>query len=213
MPPTPSKSLLTSKKGPFPVWGWALGLLALAYFYSRYKANKTAAPANTAATGTGTAGEPATGAPQYIIENNLPPSPSAPVTVTMPPPVATPPGTAPQPPTNAPPPVQSGGAIDQGGTATHPVTPTPAPKPPPAPAPAPAPRPVSKPPHTVVPGDSYSKIAQENGVQASGNTPAWQVLYNYNIGPNSPHSAAARAKLQSQGPNLIYSGQTIYIPS
>lgn len=200
MPPTPSKSLLTKKAGPLPVWGWALASLGLAYAYSRYKTNKAAQSSAASTPTTGAAGEPGTGAPYYVIENNLPPA-SAPIVNVNPPPVTTPPNSGPTPPIThrGHPPVWG-----------HPIKQ-------PAPGPAPTPTPVSSKPtyqsHTVVSGDSYSKIASEYHVPNQGSTPAWEVLYNYNIGPSSPHSAAARAELQKQGPNLIYSGQTVYIPA
>lgn len=197
MPPTPSKSLLTKKAGPLPVWGWALAGLGAAYAYSRHKASQAAqTPSTTAAA----AAQPGAGAPYYVIENNMPPvdgGPSAPVINTQPPPVTTPPGTGAKPPVNGGKPPVS----------THP----------PVPVKLPTPTPVSSKPtyqsHTVVSGDSYSKIASEYHVPNQGSTPAWEVLYNYNIGPSSPHSAAARAELQKQGQNLLYAGQTVYIPA
>ncbi len=196
MPPTPSKSLLVKKAGPLPVWGWALAVLALAYAYSRHKANQAAQTPTTTA-----AAEPGAGAPYYVIENNMPPvnaGPSAPVVNTQPPPVTTPPGTGAHPPLH-------GGRPPAGG---HPPVLT---------HPAPTPAPVSSKPtyqkHTVVQGDSYSKIAAAYHVPNQGATPAWEVLYNYNIGPSSPHSQQARAELQKQGQNLIYPGQIIYIPA
>lgn len=198
MPPTPSKSLLTRKAGPLPVWGWALAGLGAAYAYSRHKANQAAQTSSTTAAA---AAQPGAGAPYYVIENNLPAEggPSAPVTnVTPGPPVTSPPGTGPQPPVvnGGKPPVQPGSV---------------------APVKAPVPAPVSSKPtyqkHTVVTGDSYSKIAAEYHVPNQGATPAWEVLYNYNIGPSSPHSPSARAELQHQGKDLIYPGQTVYIPA
>lgn len=197
MPPTPSKSLLTKKAGPLPVWGWALAGLGLAYAYSRHKATQAAATSSTTAAA---AAQPGAGAPYYVIENNMPPDlgPSAPVINTAPPPVTTPPGTGAKPPVvnGGKPPVQVGS---------------------PTPVKAPVPTPVSSKPtyqkHTVVSGDSYSKIAAAYHVPNQGATPAWEVLYNYNIGPSSPHSQQARAELQKQGKDLIYPGQIIYIPA
>lgn len=198
MPPTPSKSLLTSKAGPLPVWGWALAALGLAYAYSRRKANQAAQTSSTTAAA---AAQPGTGAPYYVIENNMPPvsgGPSAPVINTQPPPVTTPPGTG------AKPPVVNGGKPPAGVQGPVPVR-------------LPTPAPVSSKPtyqsHKVVNGDSYSKIAADYHVPNQGAVPAWEVLYNYNIGPSSPHSPAARAELQRQGKDLIYPGQTVYIPA
>jgi LysM repeat protein len=182
------------------VWGWALASLGLAYAFSRYKAGKSAAQTPT----TTAAAQPGTGAPYYVIENNMPPingGPSTPVINTQPPPVTTPPGTGAKPPINGgKPPVQVGSPTPVKG-----------------PAPKPTPAPVSSKPtyqkHIVVQGDSYSKIASEYHVPNQGSTPAWEVLYNYNIGPSSPHSDQARAELQKQGQNTIYPGQIIYIPA
>ena len=56
-------------------------------------------------------------------------------------------------------------------------------------------------------GDNLTKIAQEYGF---GNN--WQTIWNYNVGAGSPRSSADKATLLRQGPNLIYSGQQIYIP-
>lgn len=213
MPAVPSKNFLTSDAGPLPVWGWGAIGLGAAYAYSRYKANKAAkdkpaADAGTAGQFTYGAGQPVTGQPTYLIENNIPGFGSAPSTpvVTPPtpaPPVVTPPNTTPQPPVAAPPPV-----------------PSPAPPPPPAPAsapPQPAPRPAPAPPpvphtpqitgsttHRVLPGDSYSRIAAEYHLPGG-----WQQLYAYNT---DPRYNSAYATFRRQGQNLLYSGQTIHVP-
>lgn len=75
----------------------------------------------------------------------------------------------------------------------------------PAPKPAPARAPIA----VVVrqgSGDSYSSIGAAHHYKGSGHD-LW--VYNYT---SSPHSAAAKAKLKSQGPNLLYGGQTVYVP-
>lgn len=61
--------------------------------------------------------------------------------------------------------------------------------------------------YTVKPGDNLSKIAQQFHYSGGG-----KGLYDYNVGPSSPHSKAAIATMKQRGPNLIYSGETIYIP-
>lgn len=73
----------------------------------------------------------------------------------------------------------------------------------------PAPKPDEKPPiaHKVVKdGESYSSIGKAEHYKGSGTA-----LYQYNI-TSSPHSAAAKAKLKKQGPNLLLHGQTVYVP-
>lgn len=55
-------------------------------------------------------------------------------------------------------------------------------------------------------GESYSSIAKAEGYKGTGTA-----LYQYNI-TSSPHSAAAKAKLKKQGPNLLLHGQTVYVP-
>lgn len=102
----PTGDLIKQKWGPLPVWGWGLGILVIAWAYSKYKSNKAAqATSDQAATDTSTvdSGESQATAPQFIIENNLP---SGPVTtpVAPAPPVVTPPGTSPAPPVSTPPP-------------------------------------------------------------------------------------------------------------
>lgn len=223
MPVTPSENFLVSKAGPLPVWGWGAVGLGAAYGWSRYKANKAAknnppTPQQPGAgTGTYGAGEPVTGQPTYLIENNIPgfgliPSapqpPSTPVTVpsTPAPPAVTPPSTTPQPPVAAPPPPPPG-----------PPPPPPPPRPPAwgPPQPAPPPRPSPPPPphvpritgsttHRVLPGDSYSKIASEYHLPGG-----WQELYAYNTNPSYN---SAYAVFRRQGPNLLYSNQTIHVP-
>lgn len=55
-------------------------------------------------------------------------------------------------------------------------------------------------------GESYSSIAAQYHYKAGGHA-LW--VYNYT---SSPHSAEAKAKLKRQGANLLYHGQTVYIP-
>lgn len=214
MPAAPSESFLTSKAGPLPVWGWGAIGLGAAYGYSRYKANKAAKQNPEQAGQTGTAGftygagQPVSGQPTYLIENNIPgfgSVASTPVT-TAPapgPPVVTPPGTTTTPPVNnvpspAPVPVQA-----------PPPAPAPASAPPTAPPP---PRPAPRPPvpthnaitYRVRPGDTLSKIASAYHIRGG-----WQALYAYNT---NPQYNAAWATFKRQGPNLLYSGQTIHVP-
>lgn len=202
MPVAPSSEFLTQKAGVLPVWGWgALGLGA-AYAYSRYQANKAGQGTATTAT-TDAAGQSTSSAPQFIIENNEPPggwgSVSVPVNITSPAPVpvTTPPGTGTGPPVTTPPPpshpIQGGQPPSQG--------------PPQSSKPTPAPKPAPKAPiaYKVQHGDNLSTIAAKYHTTAAA-------LFSYNTGPQSPHSPQARAELLKQGKNLIYAGQTIYIP-
>lgn len=201
MPAVPSENFLVSKAGPLPVWGWGAVGLGAAYGWSRYKANKTAKAnpsADTGGTGAGQftygAGQPVSGQPTYLIENNIPgfgSTPSTPV-VTPPtptPPVVTPPATTPTPPTTAPP-------------TPAPPAQTPAPAPP-APA-AHTPRITGSTTHRVMAGDSYSKIASEYHLPGG-----WQQLYAYNT---NPQYNSAYATFSRQGPNLLYANQTIHVP-
>lgn len=195
----PSEDFLTRKWGPMPVWAWGGLGLGGAYAVARWRASKNAQSQQ----GTGAAAQPASGGPEYVIENNLPwaTAPSSPVnvTVTGSPPVIGQPATGPHPPI---PPTGPGGPINQGGTAGNPGTPGRTPPPPPRSA-----GPSSPTPHMVVAGDTLTKIAEESGYGAD-----WQAIWNYNIGPSSPQSAQAKAVLVRQTPNRIYPGQTIYIP-
>lgn len=90
--PTPSSSLLTRKWGPLPVWAWALIGLGVAWAYSKYKADQTAASTASTSTTASSAAEPSSGAPYFLIENNEPPTTTS-VNVT-------PPGTGSNPPAN-----------------------------------------------------------------------------------------------------------------
>lgn len=204
MPVAPSEDFLTRMWGPLPVWSWAGLGLGGAYLVSRWRANKNANQ-NQSTTSAGSAAQPATGGPEYIIENNLPwQSPSAPVNVSVTgSPITLPPGTGPQPPvpTGGHPPTGPGGAVNQGGTASSPITPVR------APASTPTSAPAAPTTHKVVAGDTLTKIAEENGFGAN-----WQAIWQYNTGPASPRTATDKAILLKQGPNLILPGQTIYIP-
>jgi LysM repeat protein len=209
VPAVPSKDFLTSKAGPLPVWGWGAAGLGAAYAYSRYKANQAAAQGNGTTSTTNAAGESTAAAPQFVIENNEPwgagaTSSTAPVTVTPTPPVpvTTPPGTSTTPPVTT-----TTSPVLQGGNPPSLLDVAPA-----ASGPAPAQstttaKPAAKAPtaYKVQAGDTLSSIAAKFHTTASA-------LFSYNTGASSPHSAAARAQLLKQGPNLIYSGQTIYIP-
>ena len=225
MPVAPSESFLTSKAGPLPVWGWGVIGLSAAYGYSRYKANKNAAATGQTGT-TGTAGQftygagqPVSGQPTYLIENNIPGSgdvPSTPV-VTPPtptPPVVTPPSTNPQPPVATPPPPVSAPPPEPPPPPPPPSAPPPKPPPvatggPPPPRPSPPPPRPPVPTHNAItyrvrPGDTMSKIASMYHVPGG-----WQALYAYNT---NPQYNSAYATFKRQGPNLLYSGQTIHVP-
>lgn len=195
MPVAPSSDFLTQKAGILPVWGWGAIGLGAAYGYSRYKANQAAAQGNGTTATTNAAGESTAAAPQFIIENQEPGwgSVSVPVNITTPGPVpvTTPPGTGTGPPITSPP--------IQGGNPPHG---------PGGPVPVSGPtKPAAKPPiaYKVQHGDNLSTIAAKYHTTATA-------LFSYNTGASSPHSASARAQLLKQGPNLIYAGQTIYIP-
>ena len=85
-----------------------------------------------------------------------------------------------------------------GGTTTPPPVVTP-------PKPQTTTKPKAPIAYKVKPGDSLSKIAAKYHT-------TWQALWNFNIGPSSPHSKQAIATLKQRGPNLLYSNETIYIP-
>lgn len=206
MPAVPSENFLVSKAGPLPVWGWGAVGLGVAYGWSRYKANKAAKnnPSADAGTSGGQftygAGQPVSGAPTYLIENNIPGFGSVPSTpvVTPPtptPPVVTPPSTTPTPPTTAPPSQPSGAVPGQAVQSPGPIQAPPAPH---------VPRITGSTTHRVMAGDSYSKIASEYHLPGG-----WQQLYAYNTNPqyNSAYATFAR-----QGPNLLYANQTIHVP-
>lgn len=182
-----SGNLLQQKWGPLQVWVWALIGLGAAYLYAKHKAASTSST-QTATTATA-AGEPATSPPQYVIENNLPPSGAPPIPptpgTTSSPPVITPPGTGVTPPIA----VQGGNPPKAGG----PPTPVSAPPPPASP--------IS---YTVVSGDTLSSIAAKYGT-------TWQTLWAYNTTPGN-RPAQTIAILKQRGPNLIYAGETILIP-
>jgi nucleoid-associated protein YgaU len=196
VPVTPSEEFLVKKAGPLPVWLWGLIGLAVAYLYSKYKAGKASATPAAATTAT-PAGEPGTGSPYFVIEDNstggMGHSHSQPVS---PPPTTTPPTTTPP-----------------GTTTTIPVMPV-GPEPSPVgPLPVPAQpvttsnpaAPTTRATYTVVPGDTLSKIAAKFGTTAAA-------IFAYNTTPGV-RPAATEAKLLQQGPNLIYAGQQFLIPS
>lgn len=82
--------------------------------------------------------------------------------------------------------------------------PPPAPAPPPPPPPPAAPKTPSWSYYTVQPGDNLSSIAAKFGT-------TWQNLYTYNTTPGN-RSAASEQTIESRGPNLIYSGESILVP-
>lgn len=194
MPATPSKDFLERKAGPLPVWAWGAIGLVLAYLYSKYRAGKTATKTPAASTTPTPAGEPAAGAPYFVITDSPTYTGSAPVappTGTTPP-STTPPGTSGSPPTNTPPPPititgPSGPPPIPGGNAIAPASPS------------------TKATYTVAAGDTLSKIAAKYGT-------TWQAIWSYNLTPGV-RPAATQAKLQAQGPNLIYAGQQFLIPT
>lgn len=205
MPVAPSKDFLTQKAGILPIWGWGAVGLGAAYAYSRYKANQSAAQGNGTTGTTNAAGESTAANPQFIIENNEPAggwgSVSVPVTVNNPAPVpvTTPPGTGTQPPVTTPPPIQGGNPPHQGNPVQVP------PSKPTAPA-----KPAPKPPvaYKVQHGDTLSSIAAKYHT-------TWQALWAFNTGTGSGTAnrpAATIATLKQRGPNLLYAGETIYVP-
>lgn len=55
-------------------------------------------------------------------------------------------------------------------------------------------------------GESFSSIAAQYHYKPGGRA-LW--VYNYT---SSPHTAAAKAEIKKRGPNLIYHGETVYVP-
>lgn len=198
MPDTPDGSFLTQKAGPLPVYAWAGAGLGVALLISRFRsanAEKTAKKQDGAPAYSSYANQPEGTIPQFIIQNQLPYVPSAPI-VTAPtaPPVVVPPGGSTTPPVTQPttPPVDT----------RPPAAPSPAPIPTSPPPPAPAPRQPQW--YTVQPGDSLSSIAARFGTTADA-------IYQYNTTPGN-RSAESIATIRSRGPNRIYSGSTFLIP-
>jgi nucleoid-associated protein YgaU len=195
VPATPSKDFLEQKAGPLPVWAWAAIGLVLAYLYSKYRTSKTASSTTGAATTSTPAGEPSSGSPYFVIEDSPTFTHSSPVpTSTTTPPTTTPPGTTSTPPVSTSPPPPP--------VATSPPPVATSPPPPTSSNPA---SPTTKATYTVVAGDTLSKIAAKYGT-------TWQAIWSYNLTPGV-RPAATQAKLQAQGPNLIYAGQSFLIPS
>lgn len=99
-------------------------------------------------------------------------------------------------------------------TPTPTPTPEPAPTPTPTPTPTPAPTPSPTQPSQIAvtvqrwpnPDSSYSGIASNHGYAAGGTA-----LWRYNI-TSAGRSAIDIAKLTAQGPNLLYAGQTVFVP-
>lgn len=192
-------SLLTSKWGPLPVWVWGLLGLAAAWAVAKYRDLKNAAAAqqDTTSAGTGlTASESQDVVPQFIIENQLPgttinvPGGGGTSSHPVPPPgggvpiIVSPPGKGPHPPAH-------------GGT--------PPPHKPPARPPAKGKaRPIE---YTVQHGDSLSSIASKYHVQGG-----WQTLWDYNTTPGNRPEATI-ATLKQRGPNTLFAGEKILIPT
>jgi hypothetical protein len=181
------RSLLTSKWGPLPVWGWALIGLGLAWAYAKYRSTKTADTGDSSADDAATS-ESEDVIPQFVIENNMPtPSvtvippgvgapttPSAPITTLPAPsgPVITPPGTAPRPP-----------------VAGHPAPPA-SPK---------------KPIHyKVVAGDTPASIAKKHGT-------TWAKIWAFNMSPSN-RAKTAIDKLKKIGNRKVQPGEILFIP-
>lgn len=181
---TGEHNLITSKWGPLPVWAWSLIGLGLAWLYAKYRSTQQAAQQQQQqqATGSGTDAESQQVAPQFIIENNMPPdvgapsTPSAPVTAPTPPSTPTPPAKTPNPPVTG------------------------KPKPPPKKKPTPK-EPLQ---YKVKHGDTLSSIAARYHT-------TWQKLWAYNTTPGN-RPASTIATLKKRGPNLLYSNETILIP-
>lgn len=194
-------NLLTTKWGPMPVWLYALIVLVLAWIYAKWKASKStaAAAADTTDTANLTTDDGQATAPQFIIENNMPAQyqPSAPITTPAAPaaPVVTPPATTPNPPisTPSPPPV-----LKVPAPVVKPISPIKKPVTPAAPAKK---APIA---YKVVHGDTLSAIAAKYHTTAAK-------LFTYNTTPGV-RPAATIATLKQRGPNLLFAGETIYIP-
>lgn len=194
-------SLLTHRWGPAPVWAYALGVLAIAWIYSKYRSMKADAAGasdqpGTADLGGDYAAEGQDVAPQFIIENNMPQvitpgpapatGPSTPVTtpVAKPPVKVTPPATTTKPPVVSKPPAK-----------------------PPAKSPGKK-APIS---YKVVHGDSLSKIGAKYTNPATKKKFTWQELWTFNT-TRGNRTAGTIAALKQRGPNLIFPGETILIP-
>lgn len=219
--------------GPLPLWGW-MGLgLAGALAVANWRKNKTAAAAQTTQPQVDQASTYSTDqTPPYVVINDLytgttttpttgsttpvsgddddhrrhhhqpppPPTPTPEPTPTPDPTPVPPVITAPGPVALAPgrgTGITGGFPIYTGGQSFQPA------------AAAPARTSASTTPiaYRVQPGDSLSKIAAKFGV-FNGNGVS---LYDYNIN-SAGRSSADVAVLKQRGPNLIYSGETIYIP-
>lgn len=187
-------NLLTQKWGPVPVWVYALGGLLAAWAFAYFRNLKQAAAANTAqqqpdvANATDGADEGQAVAPQFIIENNLPQTPSAPVPPpTAPPPAVTPPSTTPTPPVVSKP------------TPSSPSTPS-------TPPPKTVTPPAKKAPiqYKVKSGDTLSTIAAKYHTTADA-------LWAYNTTPGN-RPASTIATLKARGKDLIFANETILIP-
>jgi LysM repeat protein len=184
--PAPSKSLLTSKWGPFPVWVYGLAGLIAAWLVAKWRASqsekKGASQADTA--DLADTAETEQVAPQFIIENNMPAgvgaptTPSAPITTPpVPPPTTTLPGKLPNPPGTTPP------------------------KPPAKKPPAKKKEPLE---YKVKHNDTLSAIAKKHHTTTAA-------LWTFNITPGNRPANTIKT-LKARGPNLLYAGETILIP-
>lgn len=199
MPDAPSGSFLTQKAGPLPVYAWAGAGLGVALLISRFRTAKAGAAGqqDQATAYSSYANQPEGTIPQFIIQNQLPYVPSAPVaTVPTAPPVVVGPGRSVTPPiTHTPPPeiISAAGAAASaaqaaaGAAATRAATPARQPQ-----------------WYTIQHNDNYSSIASRFGTTADA-------IFKYNTTPGN-RSAESIAKFRNQGPNLIYAGQTLLIP-
>lgn len=207
---TVSEDFLTKKAGPLPVYAWAGIGLGAAWLYAKYKAGKTATATAATASDTSAAAEPATGAPYYVIENNLPATggTGTPVT-TGTTTTTTPPGTTPQPPTTTPitPPIQGGNPPrGPGGPVLAPPTP-PATPPVGTPVKSPTPPKATAPQtYKVQSGDTLWGIAQK----FLGNGANYTKIWAYNT--PAARKAAGLPPVQGNNPNLIYPGEVFLIP-
>jgi LysM repeat protein len=186
----------SKKLGPLPAYVWAVLVLGIVLVVMYIKKKKTASAAS-GASDTGSAdGTDASDIPQFVNQTYT--------TVT-------------------PPTVNASATSSSTSTASNP-TPSPPCTSPTCPAPVGTPTPVSAPPNppkakaptkstakpkpiavVVKPGDTLTSIAKKYGI-------SWETLYDYNIGSSSPHTPSAIAYIKSHGPNLIYAGETFYIP-
>lgn len=121
------------------------------------------------------------------------------------------------PPPTAPPPESPGPPVVVLPPVITPVVDPPLPPPPPAPVVTAPPPPVWTPPvhrypelrtwHTHVTNDNYSRLAQQYGLNISG-----EELYQYQFTAQANRSEDAKRKLRQRGSGLIYAGGSTAIP-